>query len=231
MVEAFLLQVSGNKLANALFQLAICGGSLAVPQNLVPKDKMSTTSEPTHREDKATTPLPSEGIYEGRHVFGTRLFNVHAHALLCLAAQLKQFIKDSLSSQKSTFTLAHMTSLEKKLTKHFQVKDFLSLQKGTFLEFLVKHTQVKKKKKKKVLTWTFLQLVKQWDKVVPALSVLGRVQLLQDILGSVVFLGTADGGLATIQDVFEFIKQCGCKTPTDPDEVSHINGRAVKTVY
>lgn len=56
---------------------------------------------------------------------------------------------------------------------------------------------------------------------------LGCVQLLQDTLGSVVFLGTADGGLATRQDVFEFIKQCGSKIPTDPDEVSHINGRAV----
>lgn len=67
-------------------------------------------------------------------------------ALLCLAAQLKQFIKDSLSSQNSAFTLAHMTSLEKKLIKHFQVKDFPSLEKGTFLEFLAKHTQVKKKK-------------------------------------------------------------------------------------
>lgn len=41
-----------------------------------------------------------------------------------------------------------MTSLEKKLIKHFQVKDFLSLEKGTFLEFLEKHTQVKKQKQK-----------------------------------------------------------------------------------
>lgn len=158
--------MSGNQLANALFQLAICGGSLAVPQNLVPKDNMSKTSEPTNREDKATTPRPSEGIYEECHVFETCLFNLHAHyllcsALLCLAAQLKQFIKDSLSSQNSAFTLAHMTSLEKKLIKHFQVKDFPSLEKGTFLEFLAKHTQVKKNKKKTVLTWTFLQPVKQ----------------------------------------------------------------------
>lgn len=79
--------MSGDHLATALFQLAICGGSLAVPQNLVPKDKMSKTSESTNREGKATTPLPSEGIYEGCHVFGTRLFNLHAHDLLCSVSQ------------------------------------------------------------------------------------------------------------------------------------------------
>lgn len=62
---------------------------------------------------------------------------------LCLSAKVKQYLKESLSSQNSTFTLAHMASLEKKLTKHFQVKDFLSLEHGNFLEFLVKHIQVK----------------------------------------------------------------------------------------
>lgn len=61
---------------------------------------------------------------------------------LCLSAKVKQYLKDNLSSQNSTFTLAHMASLEKKLTKHFQVKDFLSLEQGNFLEFLVKHIQV-----------------------------------------------------------------------------------------
>lgn len=56
------------------------------------------------------------------------------------------------------------------------------------------------------------------------------MQLLQDTLGSVVFLGSVDGGFRpTRQDVFEFIKQCGIKTSTDPDEVSHSDGRAVRT--
>lgn len=63
-VQTFLLQVSDNRLARALFQLAICGGSLAVPPDLVPKDKASKTSEQTKTEDKPTTSLPSEGIHE-----------------------------------------------------------------------------------------------------------------------------------------------------------------------
>lgn len=62
-IQCFLLQVSGNRLAKALFQLAICGGSLAVPQDLVLKDKASKTTEQTTKEDTLTTsPLPSEGI-------------------------------------------------------------------------------------------------------------------------------------------------------------------------
>lgn len=61
---------------------------------------------------------------------------------LCLSAKMKQFLKDTLSSQKSTFTLASMASLEKNLIKHFQVKSFLSLEQGNFLDFLVKHIQV-----------------------------------------------------------------------------------------
>ncbi|XP_056911618.1 uncharacterized protein wu:fj29h11 isoform X2 [Takifugu flavidus] len=162
-IETFLQHVSGNALTNALFQLAICGGSLAVPQNLVPINKMSKTSDKINMEDKATTSLPSE-------------------------AKLKQYIKDTLSSQNSTFELAHIASLEKKLIKHFQVKDFLSLEKGTFLEFLAKHTQ-----------------------------------LLQDTMGSVVFLGSVEGGFRpTRQDVFEFIKQCGSKTSNDPEELALI---------
>lgn len=55
---------------------------------------------------------------------------------------MKQFVKDRLSTQSSAVTLAYVASLERKLTKHFQVQDFLSLQQGSFLEFLVKHNQV-----------------------------------------------------------------------------------------
>lgn len=62
-----MLQVSDNRLARALFQLAICGGSLAVPQDLVPKDKVS--SEKTKTEEKSTTSLPSEGIHNIFHNF------------------------------------------------------------------------------------------------------------------------------------------------------------------
>lgn len=62
--------------------------------------------------------------------------------LFRLSAKMKQFLIDSLAVQNSTITLAHIAALERKLTKHFQLKDFLSLEQGTFLEFLVKHVQV-----------------------------------------------------------------------------------------
>lgn len=61
---------------------------------------------------------------------------------MCLSAKVKQYLKDSLSSMNSAITLAHLASLETKLTKHFQVKDFLSLEKGNFLDFLIKNSQV-----------------------------------------------------------------------------------------
>ncbi|XP_026207843.1 uncharacterized protein wu:fj29h11 isoform X2 [Anabas testudineus] len=167
-VQNFLLQVSGDRLTTALFQLAICGGSLAVPQDLVLKDKASKPTGQSKKEDKSTTSLPCE-------------------------AKVKQYLKDSLSSLNSAITLAHIASLETKLTKHFKVKDFLSLEQGNFLDFLVKNNQ-----------------------------------MLQDTVGSTLILGSGSTGLAgsgfrpTRQDVFEFIKQCGDITSTDPDELSHI---------
>ncbi|XP_069563541.1 uncharacterized protein [Brachyistius frenatus] len=167
-IQGFLLQVSGDRLATALFQLAICGGSLAVPSDLVPKDKVSKTTEQTKAEDQNNVSLPGE-------------------------AKVKQYLKDTLAAQNSAITLAHVASMEKKLTKHFHVKDFRSLEHGNFLEFLVKH-----------------------------------IQLLQDTLGSTLTLGssstelTGSGFKPTRQDVFEFIKQCGDVTSTDPDELSHI---------
>lgn len=50
-------------------------------------------------------------------------------------------------------------------------------------------------------------------------------QLLQDSLGSTLFLGSGNANILgngsgpTKQDVFEFIKQCGDFTSKDPDEV------------
>lgn len=80
--------MSENALTNALFQLAICGGSLALPQNLVPINKMSKTSDKINMEDKATTSLPSEGTDTGCHVFVTHLLNLNVHGLLCSVSQL-----------------------------------------------------------------------------------------------------------------------------------------------
>lgn len=160
-IQSFLLQVSGDRLARTLFQLAICGGSLAVPQDLVLKDKPSKSTEQTKTEDKTTTSLPSEG-------------------------KVKQYLKDNLAAQNSAITLAHIASLEKKVTKHFQVKDFLSLEQGSFLEFLVKHIQL-------------LQ-----DTLGSTLILSGRGMELASC-----------GFRPSRQDVFEFINQCGDITDPD----------------
>ncbi|XP_061912312.1 uncharacterized protein wu:fj29h11 [Entelurus aequoreus] len=168
-VQNFLTHVAGNKLATAMFQLAICGGSLAIPPDQEAKEKVSKTSKQTNQmEAISSAELPSE-------------------------ATVKQFLKECLSSMTSTIQLADIASLERKLTKHFQVKDFYSLGKGSFLAFLVKH-----------------------------------IQLLQDMLGSAVILGSCgiepagSGFRPTRQDIFEFIKQCGQNTSGGQDEMSHI---------
>ncbi|XP_041829730.1 protein NO VEIN isoform X2 [Melanotaenia boesemani] len=166
-VESFLMKVSSDSLARALFQLAVCGGSLTVPQDLVLKDKTPKPAEQTKTADNTSTSLPSE-------------------------AEVKKYMKDNLAAQNSAITLAHIAALERKLTKHFHIKDFLSIQQGTFLEFLGKN-----------------------------------IQLLQDSLGSALFLGSnmglsGSGFRPTRQDVFEFIKQCGSISSTDPDELAHI---------
>uniref|UniRef100_A0A1A8UKW3 HTH OST-type domain-containing protein n=1 Tax=Nothobranchius furzeri TaxID=105023 RepID=A0A1A8UKW3_NOTFU len=174
-VEMFLNLVLKDRLARALFQLAVCGGSLAVPQDVVLKEQKPKTTQQTNMVDRAAAPLPSE-------------------------AKVKQYLKENLAAQSSATTLAHVAALEKKLAKHFNVKDFPSLEHGTFLEFLVKH-----------------------------------IQLLKDTLGSALFLGnntelTGSGFRPTRQDVFEFIKQCGNITSTDPDELSHIES-ALRSHY
>lgn len=60
-IEQFLMQVSQDRLARALFQLAVCGGSLAVPSDLVPKEKTPKTTEQAKTVNKAAASLPSEG--------------------------------------------------------------------------------------------------------------------------------------------------------------------------
>ncbi|KAL0984014.1 hypothetical protein UPYG_G00135910 [Umbra pygmaea] len=116
-VQDFLLRVSADRLARALFQLAICGGSLAAPQDLVPKDKPSRCTREKGAEENTQPTPPTEAV-------------------------VKQFLKESLSNHSSVFSLAHMASLERKLAKHFQVTEFPSLEQGSFLEFLVKQAQV-----------------------------------------------------------------------------------------
>uniref|UniRef100_A0A8C5H5H6 Uncharacterized LOC114481634 n=1 Tax=Gouania willdenowi TaxID=441366 RepID=A0A8C5H5H6_GOUWI len=162
-VQNFLLQVSGDPLATALFQLAICGGSLAVPQDLVPKEKAKSKEHSKPQDAQAAT-LPSE-------------------------AKVKQFLKESLAAYNSAVTLAHVASLEKKVAKHFNVEDFLRLEKGNFLDFLVKHIQV--------CTLSPGSLTEFSD---------------SDLVLS------SSGFRPTKQDVFEFIKQCSDTPTLHPDE-------------
>ncbi|KAK0132689.1 hypothetical protein N1851_032434 [Merluccius polli] len=176
--QDFLLQVSTDRLSMAMFQLAICGGSLDAPRDLVVKEQPANAAGKPSKHEPAV-PLPSEDA-------------------------VKQFLKDSLTNQSTALTLAHMASLEKKLNKHFKLLEFGSLQKGTFLDFLVKH-----------------------------------VQLLQETVGGTVALGGGGGGAElqgssgfrpSRQDVFEFIKQCGAFTSTEPDALVHIE-RALRAHY
>lgn len=56
-----MLRVSADRLARALFQLAICGGSLAAPQDLVPKEKPARHTQERRAEEKTQATPPSEG--------------------------------------------------------------------------------------------------------------------------------------------------------------------------
>ncbi|XP_028332404.1 uncharacterized protein LOC114481634 isoform X2 [Gouania willdenowi] len=177
-VQNFLLQVSGDPLATALFQLAICGGSLAVPQDLVPKEKAKSKEHSKPQDAQAAT-LPSE-------------------------AKVKQFLKESLAAYNSAVTLAHVASLEKKVAKHFNVEDFLRLEKGNFLDFLVKHIQL-------------LQ------------DTLGSTLILGTSSSSSLELSSS-GFRPTKQDVFEFIKQCSDTPTLHPDELFKVES-ALRSHY
>ncbi|XP_048869160.1 uncharacterized protein wu:fj29h11 isoform X2 [Brienomyrus brachyistius] len=120
-VQDFLLRVSGDRLATALFQLAICCGSLEVPHDLVAKEKScksckSCTGTKQGQEENTTLP-PSE-------------------------AAVKLYFQECISSLRGLLSLAFLSRLEKKLVEYFKFREFAQLKQGTFLEFLVKHAQV-----------------------------------------------------------------------------------------
>uniref|UniRef100_A0A3B1JM69 Wu:fj29h11 n=1 Tax=Astyanax mexicanus TaxID=7994 RepID=A0A3B1JM69_ASTMX len=117
-VQEFLMCVSGDRLARSLFQLAICGGSLAVPTDLVPKEKpQKHAQEKKPVEETASAPPPAE-------------------------AAVKQYFRECVSSFIGTVTLPYLCRLEKKVAEHFKFKEFRQLQQGSFLEFLIKNSQV-----------------------------------------------------------------------------------------
>ncbi|XP_058848447.1 uncharacterized protein LOC117424580 isoform X2 [Acipenser ruthenus] len=114
-VQDFLLRVMGDRLAMALFQLAICCGSLEVPQDLVAKEKNHKPAEP--KEQKSSVQPPSE-------------------------AEVKQNLQKHLSNSNGLLNLPYLSKIEKKILEHFKFEDFVNMNQGTFLEFLVKHSQI-----------------------------------------------------------------------------------------
>ncbi|RXM31499.1 hypothetical protein EOD39_1724 [Acipenser ruthenus] len=114
-VQDFLLRVMGDRLAMALFQLAICCGSLEVPQDLVAKEKNYKPAEP--KEQKNNVQPPSE-------------------------AEVKQNLHKHLSNCNGLLNLSYLSKIEKKILEHFKFEEFVNMDQGTFLEFLVKHSQI-----------------------------------------------------------------------------------------
>ncbi|XP_041077227.1 protein NO VEIN-like isoform X2 [Polyodon spathula] len=114
-VQDFLLRVVGDRLAMALFQLAICCGSLEVPQDLVAKEKNHKPAEP--KEQKSNVQPPSE-------------------------AELKQNLQKHLSNCNGLLNLPYLAKIERRILEHFKFEEFVNMNQGTFLEFLVKHSQV-----------------------------------------------------------------------------------------
>ncbi|XP_078082199.1 uncharacterized protein LOC144502066 [Mustelus asterias] len=113
--QEFLIKIEEDRLARALFQLAICCGSLEVPQDLVAKEKPSapTVNGTVNNE----TPPPNEG-------------------------SVREYIQKNLSSVTGYLNLVYLSKLERKLVDHFKLKAFVGIGRGTFLEYLVKHSQL-----------------------------------------------------------------------------------------
>ncbi|XP_043571064.1 protein NO VEIN isoform X1 [Chiloscyllium plagiosum] len=114
-VQDFLIKIGEDRLARALFQLAICCGSLEVPQDLVAKEKTNKTAINRGRDNE--TPLPSE-------------------------ESVREYLEKSLSTVTGYLNLVYLCKLEKKLVDHFKLKGFVDMGHGTFLEYLLKHSQL-----------------------------------------------------------------------------------------
>ncbi|XP_077101777.1 uncharacterized protein LOC143753264 isoform X1 [Siphateles boraxobius] len=117
-IQAFLLCIIRDRLARALFQLAICCGSLDAPEDLVAKEKTPKKAEAKKAtEERATEMLPTE-------------------------ADVKSYFQDRVASFTSTPSLAQLRTLEKKIAEHFRFKDFSQLQQGTYLDFIIKNKKI-----------------------------------------------------------------------------------------
>ncbi|XP_056326181.1 uncharacterized protein wu:fj29h11 isoform X1 [Danio aesculapii] len=115
-IQTFLSCINRDRLARALFQLAICCGSLDAPQDLVAKEK------PQKKAEKKTEETPAE--------------------MLPTEDDVKRCFQESVCNSKSTLTLVHLRTLEKRIAEHFRFRDFSQLQQGTFLDFIIKNKKV-----------------------------------------------------------------------------------------
>ncbi len=61
--------------------------------------------------------------------------------VLCVA-DLKSYFQECVTNFKSTPTLAHLRTLEKRIAEKFKFKDFSQLQQGTFLDFIFNNKKV-----------------------------------------------------------------------------------------
>ncbi|XP_067914661.1 uncharacterized protein wu:fj29h11 isoform X3 [Heterodontus francisci] len=114
-IQDFLIKVGDNRLARTLFQLAICCGSLEIPQDLVAKEK--TNKSTINGTGDNEIPPPSEG-------------------------SVREYLQKNLSNVTGYLNLIYLSKLEKKLVDHFKFKGFVRMGHGTFLEYLVKHSQL-----------------------------------------------------------------------------------------
>ncbi|XP_041072786.1 protein NO VEIN [Carcharodon carcharias] len=114
-VQDFLIKVEDDRLARTLFQLAICCGSLEAPQDLVAKEKPNKPTVNGSVNNEA--PPPGEG-------------------------SVREYVQKNLSSVTEYLSLVYLSKLEKRLVNHFKLRDFVGMGHGTFLEYLVKHSQL-----------------------------------------------------------------------------------------
>ncbi|XP_078467254.1 LOW QUALITY PROTEIN: uncharacterized protein LOC144730360 [Lampetra planeri] len=118
-VQDFLRQVKGDTLAQKLFQLALCCGSLETPRDLVVKEKPAAFLGNISTPDTRPPPPPEKAVAE-------QLVRLLSHA----------------SKMAEPLGLPALSRVEKQLAEHFDSRDLPSLGLGSFLDILHRNTQL-----------------------------------------------------------------------------------------
>ncbi|KPP78089.1 hypothetical protein Z043_102444 [Scleropages formosus] len=132
-VKDFLLRVSGDRLATALFQLAICCGSLEVPQDLVAKEKPCKPSKQAKNEEEHSILPPSEAV-----ILHPQILQEAGGRSIALSSQenaacgfrpsrqdIFEFIKQCGSEDQD-----RIQSVEQALRSHYKIQDSRELGYG-----------------------------------------------------------------------------------------------------